>query len=153
MKLADVTKRILQEAKKPIENIAVGKKFKLNGKEYTVSSWDDSSVYATSGSNQPAAFLSKTLIAKGVTFEPSERKKVDRSGFISTATIPTRKYESLLKAAAHSMDGMGHSEAFDVAQSLIHDKDIYDYLSKRYPMLNKRRLIEKLTTDLEMWMK
>lgn len=51
------------------------------------------------------------------------------------------------------MDGMGHSEAFDVSQSLILDKDIYNYLSKRYPQLNKKSLIFRLTTDLEMWMK
>lgn len=116
---------------------------------------DDESVYTTNDYDKPAAFLIKTLISKGVTFPAIPRKKPDRTGFVSTATISTRKYESILRGAVKDAMGdgieIGHSELHDMAESMINDDDIYNYLSKRYPRYSDYKLIDRLTIDLEMY--
>jgi hypothetical protein len=38
-----------------------------------------------------------------------------------------------------------------MAESMINDDDIYNYLSKRYPRYSDYKLIDRLTIDLEMY--
>ena len=105
--------------------------------------------YLTGDSRKSKIFFSDKILKRGGEFHKKERKQRKQRQKSTTR----RQYERILKGAMGDAAGMGDEEfTYDMATSMIHDPEISSYLDKEYPRLGRNGKIERLQSDLEMYL-
>ena len=109
--------------------------------------------HLTGDSRKSKIFFSNTILKMGGEFHKKERKKRTTQAWNKGQKSTTRRqYERILKGAMRDAAGMGDEEfTYDMATSMIYDPEISSYLDKEYPRLGRNGKIERLQSDLEMY--
>ena len=105
--------------------------------------------HLTGDSRKSKIFFSNTILKMGGEFHKKERKQRKQR----QKTTTQRQYERILKGAMRDAAGMGDEEfTYDMATSMVYDPEITAYLDREYPGLGKNDKIERLQSDLEMYL-
>ena len=136
----------LNEAKNPYSYLR-GTTFKKDGVEHKITKVEkisDDKYFIHSGDK---IWNLITLIDNGIEFE--KPKKIKRVAWNKgMKSMSKKEYQSIVKSAAETG---GASNAYDLASSMILDKDIYDRLVKdngRWPL---SKLKQRLQWDIEAY--
>jgi hypothetical protein len=99
-------------------------------------------------------FFSDKILKMGGEFHKKERKKRTTPAWNKGQKSTTkRQYERILKGAMRDAGGEGNEEfTYDMATSMIYDPEISSYLDKEYPYSSKVDKIQRLQSDLEMYL-
>jgi len=110
--------------------------------------------HLTGDSRKSKIFFSDKILKMGGEFHKKERKKRTTQAWNKGQKSTTRRqYERILKGAMRDAAGMGDEEfTYDMATSMIYDPEISSYLDKEYPRLGRNGKIERLQSDLEMYL-
>ena len=134
----------------------MGKEFKLKGKEYYINSIEDNRFAHVSDKRKNTSTFRLDFLVKNVPGFTLDKPKKARGPAWNKGqkTTSKREYEKILKAAMKDARGMGDVEfTHDMATSMIHDPEIQSYINKANPGFrgNKRKMIQRLQWDLEMY--
>jgi len=110
--------------------------------------------YLTGDSRKSKIFFSDKILKMGGEFHKKKRKQRTTPTWNKGQRSTTkRQYERILKGAMRDAGGEGNEEfTYDMATSMIYDPEISSYLDKEYPRLGRNGKIERLQSDLEMYL-
>lgn len=108
--------------------------FNIHGIIYTISRVEGNLIHATDNKGNKKMFNAKYLLDDGIKFEKPKRIMSLRKPILSS-----KQFEDLIKSAVSNPDSdeeYDYSQINDIAQSLIHDEALKNYLKKLYEQEN-----------------
>lgn len=145
-----INKSVIEESENQYKDL-IGDELKYGGTQYFIKSVDSTSKGPVVTTTNGKSFNLKLVLQNGgkLIKKPEKVRAPRTPNPPSTPIISNAKYQSILKHAVK--DAGGNEHAYDMAQSMIHDTDIYNRLQKNHPRYNRGMLIRQLAQDMEMY--